>query len=174
MNDLLLRRFDAAQVASHVGDMVHTLASAGATVVMFTIPDAAPRMRLGRAMTARTEALNVELRRIAAHPNVVLLDLASYELAGDPRMWAVDRLHGNPEGHRRIAAELAHLLQLPDTMPGSLGPIAPAPPRRRHHVLAEDLRWIARFVAPWAWRRLRGKTLGDGRSAKRPTLTPVR
>jgi lysophospholipase L1-like esterase len=173
MNDLLRGSFDAARVAAAVAEMVHGLAGAGATVVTFTIPDASRRMRLPRAFSARTAALNVELRRIARDSGAVLLDLATYELADDPRMWAVDRLHGNPEGHARIAAELAHLLGLPGSQPGSLGPIAPPPPRRRRDVLREDLAWAARFVAPWAWRRLRGRTTGDGITAKRPTLTPV-
>jgi lysophospholipase L1-like esterase len=173
MNDLLRRSFDAARVAGHVGEMVHGLVGAGATVLTFTIPDAARRMRLGRAFSTRTTALNVELRRMASEAGAVLLDLATYELAGDARMWAVDRLHGNPEGHARIAAQLAYLLELPGASSGSLGPIAPAPTRRRRDAIAEDLTWIARFVAPWAWRRLRGRTTGDGVTAKRPTLTPV-
>jgi hypothetical protein len=130
-------------------------------------------MRLGRAFSARTHALNVELRRMASETGAVLLDLATYELANDPRMWAVDRLHGNPEGHARIAAQLAFLLALPGSGDGSLGPIEPAHPRRRRDVLLDDVAWIARFVAPWAWRRLRGRTTGDGVTAKRPTLVPV-
>jgi len=174
MNDLLRRNWDAARVAGHVGDMVRGLAHAGARVVMFTIPDVSRRMRLGRLLSTRTADLNVELRRIAAAEHVVLLDLASYELAHDPRMWAVDRLHGNPAGHARIANHLAHQLAIPGVPLGGLdAPIEPAPPRRVHEIVTEDVAWIARFVAPWAWRRLRGRTLGDGRSAKRPELTPV-
>jgi hypothetical protein len=40
-------------------------------------------------------------------------------------------------------------------------------------VLAEDLRWLRLYVVPWAWRRLRGRTTGDGITAKRPSLRPV-
>lgn len=174
MNDLLRGDFDAVRVAGHVDTMVRGLRDGGATVVMFTIPDVSRRMRLGGALSGRTAALNVELRRNAESSGAVLLDLASYELAHDPRMWAVDRLHGNPEGHARIAAELAFLLGLPGAVPGLTQAIDPAAPRRRRDLLVEDLAWVMRFVAPWAWRRIRGRTLGDGRSAKRPTLTPVR
>jgi hypothetical protein len=28
------------------------------------------------------------------------------------------------------------------------------------------LAWIAIFLLPWIWRRIRGKSSGDGRSAK--------
>lgn len=174
MNDLLRSNWDAGRVAGQVIEMVQGLIGVGATVITFTIPDVSRRMRLGRALSARTHALNVELRRGAREAGAILLDLAEYQLAHDPRMWAVDRLHGNPEGHARIAAELAHLLGLPGAQPGSLSEqIAPPPPRRRRDRIADDLLWAARFVAPWALRRLRGRTTGDGITAKRPRLAPL-
>lgn len=174
MNDLLRRNWNAVRVADEVGEMVHALTAGGAKVVMFTLPDVAARMRLGRTMSARTAELNVELRKIAATEHAVLLDLAGYEHAHDPRLWAIDRLHGNAEGHARIANEVARQLGIPGVPPGGLAaPLEPRPARGKHAVLAEDLAWIAKFVAPWAWRRLRGRTLGDGRRAKRPNLTPV-
>ncbi|CAN5259475.1 SGNH/GDSL hydrolase family protein [soil metagenome] len=174
MNDLLRRNWSAVRVAAEIGEMVHALTAIGATVVMFTIPDVSRRMRLGRTMSARTAELNVELRKIAVAENAVLLDLARREHAHDPRLWAVDRLHGNAAGHERIANELARQLGIPGVAAFGLeAPLEPSPARAKHHVLIEDLAWIAKFVAPWAWRRLRGRTLGDGRSPKRPNLTPV-
>jgi hypothetical protein len=29
-----------------------------------------------------------------------------------------------------------------------------------------NLAWVAVFLLPWIWRRIRGKSSGDGRSAK--------
>lgn len=174
MNDLLRSDWDAARVAGHVGAMVGALRAVGATVVTFTIPDVSRRMRLGRALTAKTGALNRELRGMAERTGALVLDLAAYDLVDDPRVWSVDRLHGNPEGHARIANELAHLLGIPGAAPGSLAELLPPHRRRRRDQLVDDLAWAARFVAPWAWRRLRGRTTGDGVTAKRPTLTPVR
>jgi lysophospholipase L1-like esterase len=174
MNDLLRSRWNAERVASEVGTMVAGLRAVGATVITFTIPDVSRRMRLGTTLTAKTAALNVEIRAMARATGAMLLDLASYELAHDPRMWAADRIHGNPEGHARIAAELAHMLGLPGSTPGSLAEQLPREQRSRRTVAVEDLKWIARFVVPWALRRARGRTTGDGRSAKRPVLAPVR
>ncbi|MFC6832884.1 SGNH/GDSL hydrolase family protein, partial [Streptomyces goshikiensis] len=37
-----------------------------------------------------------------------------------------------------------------------------------------ELRWAASFAGPWVGRRLRGRSSGDGRTAKRPRLLPVR
>jgi len=173
MNDLLRRDFDPLRVAGHVGTMIRELGAAGATTITFTIPDVSRRMRLGRRLSARTTALNDEIRRLATHHGAVLLDLASYELAYDPRMWAVDRLHGNPAGHARIAEELAHLLALPGAPPSSRGiSLPPSPPPRLREVVAQDVSWILRFVVPWAWRRVRG--LRPTAMPKRPMLTPVR
>lgn len=174
MNDLLRARWSATRVAGHIGEMVSGLRNVGATVITFTIPDVSRRMRLGRTLTAKTAALNVEIHKIATATGALLLDLASYDIAHDPRVWAVDRIHGNPEGHARIAAALAHLLGLPDATPHSLTESLPPDGRRRRDKLVEDVRWIARFVAPWALRRVRGRTTGDGMTAKRPVLTPVR
>jgi lysophospholipase L1-like esterase len=173
MNDLLRRRWDAVRVAGVVGEMVGALRRGGATVITFTIPDVSQRMRLGGSLTAKTAALNVEIRKMAEATGALLLDLASYEIAGDPRVWAVDRIHGNPEGHARIGAALAHLVGVPgapsDTLTTTLEPFV----ARRRDLVREDLRWVVRYVAPWALRRLRGRTTGDGITAKRPMLTPV-
>ena len=169
MNDLLRGNFDARRIAGEVGQMVRGLRAIGATVVMFSIPDVSGRMRLGRALTARTDALNRELRQLAHDTGALLLDLASYDSAYDDRMWARDRIHGNAAGHAAIGSELAYLLGAPGASPGALSAaLEPPRPRARREVLAEDLRWIRHYVVPWAWRRLRGRTTGHGRTAKRP------
>lgn len=173
MNDLLRRNWDAVRVAGKVGSMVRALRDQGTTVVTFTIPDISGRMRMGKTLSARTAALNVELRKLAADTGALLLDLASYDLAYDPRMWARDRIHGNPEGHERIGAELAHLVGVPGAASGSLSAKLPPLPPRNLRDLTEDARWIASYVLPWAIRRLRNRTTGYGRTAKRPQLAPV-
>lgn len=173
MNDLFRRDFTAVDVAGHIDEMVRGLVASGATVITFTLPDVSRRMRLGARLSARTQALNAEIRRSTATNGAVLLDLASSDLAADPRMWAIDRIHGNPTGHARIADELGYLLDLPDAISGLTRPLEPLPPRRRRDMLREDLRWIAQFATPFLWRRFRGRTLGDGREPKRPILTPL-
>jgi lysophospholipase L1-like esterase len=173
MNDLLRRDFDPLDVAGHVGNMIRELVAIGATTITFTIPDVSSRMRLGRRLSARTTAMNAEIRRLAALHGAIVLDLANYELSSDPRMWAVDRLHGNPAGHARIAGELAHLLGLPGAPPSSRGvSLPPSQPLRAREVIAADVSWIVRFVVPWAWRRVRGRR--PTALPKRPTLSPVR
>ena len=174
MNDLLRRDFDPARVAGEVGAMQRALIAGGATVVTLTLPDVSRRLRLGRGFADRTTALNIELRRVSAATGARLLDLEPHALVGDPRMWSEDRLHANAEGHARIAAAIAELLGMPDADDSWTQPLPPAPPRPRRAVVVDDAAWVARHVAPWAWRKVRGRQAGDTVVAKRPTLTPVK
>jgi hypothetical protein len=40
-------------------------------------------------------------------------------------------------------------------------------------VVAQEVAWVRGFVLPWIGRRLRGRSTGDGRAAKRPTPEPL-
>jgi hypothetical protein len=44
--------------------------------------------------------------------------------------------------------------------------LPPAKKKNKIIKVAIDLAWIAIFLLPWIWRRIRGKSSGDGRSAK--------
>ena len=171
MNDLLRGDFSAERIAGDIGEMQRALIAGGATVVSFTIPDLSRRIPIAGALPRRTAALNTALRATCAATGARLLDLAAFEVASDPRMWSIDRLHANTDGHARIADAVAHTLGLPDTDTAWQLPLAtPVPPAR----VATDLAWAWRYVVPWLWRRARGRTAGDRVTAKRPALAPVR
>ena len=166
MNDLLRKDFVASEVAGDIGEMQRALIAGGATVVSFTIPDLSRRIPIRGALPARTAALNVALREVSARTGALLLDLAAYEVASDPRLWAIDRLHANSAGHARIADAVAFTLGLHADTAWQAPLPTPVPPAR----LAVDLAWAWRYVVPWLWRRARGVTAGDRLTAKRPTL----
>lgn len=171
MNDLLRWDFDAAGVAGDIGQMQRALVECGAVVVTFTLPDVSRRMPIRGALSKRTAALNHALREVSAQSGAVLLDLAAYEVAADPRLWSVDRLHANADGHARIADALAYQLALPGADDRWMQPL-PSP--ISDHVLARlaaDVQWGRRYVLPWLWGRARGLSAGDHRTAKRPELT---
>jgi lysophospholipase L1-like esterase len=167
MNDLLRRDFVATEVAADVGEIQRVLVSRGALVVSFTIPDASPRMRLAGALTRRTTALNAALREVSARSGALLLDLAAYEVASDPRLWSRDRLHANSDGHARIADAVAYHLGL-TTDETWKHPLPPDPASRTAR-LAEDLHWARHYVLPWLWRRVRARS--GHAVAKRPVLS---
>ena len=177
MNDLLRGGFDARAIAADIGAMQRALVQQGCVVLTFTIPDIARRLAitpLAQLLSRRTLALDDEIRRVSAASGAILLDLAAYPLASDPRMWSRDRLHANAEGHARIAAALAQALALPGSDDGWLAPLPDPPSEGLRARIAESLAWGRDYFVPWLWRRMRGRTTGDHRTPKRPALTAVR
>ena len=51
------------------------------------------------------------------------------------------------------------------------GPCSPTRSARRSR--ASHAVWFGRYFTPWLIRRLRGRSSGDGRVAKRPELEPL-
>ncbi len=174
VNDLLRPRFDADEVAGHLEAMFAALTAQGVHVATITIPDPARISPLARPLVPRVTALNERIRQAARCHGVTVADTALHPVAGDVRLWSSDRLHAGPLGHERIAAALAHALRLPGSDDTWTRPLPPAPALTGRHLAATELRWAAGFLGPWLVRRLTGRSSGDGRTAKRPALLPVR
>ncbi|MFE6907608.1 SGNH/GDSL hydrolase family protein [Streptomyces erythrochromogenes] len=173
VNDVLRPRFDAAEVAGHLEAMFAALTESGAQVATVTFPDLGRIVPLARPLVPRLAELNDRVREAAARRGVAVAETALPEAVADPRMWTTDRLHASSLGHERIAAALAHAVGLPgsdDTWTHPLPPRAAAAPGA---AVAAELRWAAAFLGPWLGRRLRGRSSGDGRTAKRPDLLPL-
>ncbi|MDH6123926.1 SGNH/GDSL hydrolase family protein [Kitasatospora sp. GP82] len=144
----------------------------GPTVVMFTSTD--PTRRL--AGSARLLPAILEMKSFVEglarrYPNVLVVDLFSAPCFDDRRMWAEDRLHLSPEGHRRVAAAVLEALGRPAGFDWR-APLPPAEPRSRGERLGSDLRWLRIHLGPWIGRRLTGRSSGDNRPPKRAELLP--
>jgi lysophospholipase L1-like esterase len=172
LNDALRRGFDLDATAGHLDAMITRLRESGATVVTFTFPDPAPVMPIARLARPRLQALNARLRATAERTGALVLDLERHPFASDPRLWSVDRLHANSLGHARIAAGLARTLTLPDADPVWDEPLPALPSRGVHTLIGAELAWSGRYFVPWLIRRARGRSSGDGVTAKRPDLAP--
>jgi lysophospholipase L1-like esterase len=172
-NDVLAPRFDADLVARDVEFMQRTLIDGGATVLGFTLPDLSIVLPLARLIAGRVRALNDGLRRASATSGAILVDLAQHSVGSDPRLWSDDRLHANSVGHERIAAALAWALRLPDTDQTWAEPFPTEWSRSVRASILAEIRWQRHYFLPWAWRHLRGRSSGDGRGPKRPTLSEV-
>ena len=172
-NDVVSRTFDVDVFARDFGTIQRSLVEAGATVLSFTLPDLTPVMPLARRVMPRVLAMNDALRAVSKETGAILVDVAAHPVASDPRLWSEDRLHANAVGHARIAEALAHALGLPDAGAGWADPLPPRPPATVSGTIAAELRWGARYLIPWVWRHARGRSSGDGQSAKRPALEPV-
>ncbi|MGE5636022.1 MAG: SGNH/GDSL hydrolase family protein [Nocardioidaceae bacterium] len=173
MNDLLRPRCDVAAVAGQLDAMLAALVAAGATVLTCTLPDPVPVMPITRPLRPRLLGLNAALRQAAARHGAVLVDFGADRAASDPRLCGVDRLHANAAGHARIAARFAAALDLPERDEPPPAAVLPDARQRPHAVVAAELAWSGRYLAPWVVRRLRGRSSGDGRLAKRPQLQPI-
>ncbi|MFF5261826.1 SGNH/GDSL hydrolase family protein [Actinomadura viridis] len=172
VNDLMRPRFDADEVAGHLEAMFAALTAQGARVATVTFPDITRIIPVARPLGSRVIALNARIRDAARRHGVSVAETASHPVVVDPRLWSIDRLHASPLGHQRIAA-VAHALGLPGSDDSWTHPLPPDFPPAGRPTVRGELRWSAAFLGPWVGRRLRGRSSGDGRTAKRPDLLPV-
>lgn len=178
-NDLLRPRTDPDDVAATFELAVASLTAAGCTVMAFTAfdPKAFPVLRMYRGKAA---VLSMHVREIARRHGCLLADLWSMRALNDRRIWAADRLHMGPEGHRRVAMLACDVAGLPVTEDWR-APLPAQPPPAGASGTAitwlsarwQDVRWASEHAAPYLSRRLHGISSGDGRLPKRPELTEV-
>lgn len=174
-NDLLRLSADPDRVAATFEAAVAALTDAGMTVMVFTgfDPRAFPVLRLIRG---RAAVYSMHIRAIAVRYDCLLVDLWAMRVLTDRRLWAPDRLHLRPDGHRRVALLAAEVAGLPVAEDWRV----PLPPHQAEAGLGGwlasrrgDYSWAREHAAPWAVRRLRGRSAGDNISAKFPELGPV-
>lgn len=147
---------------------VKRLTDAGATVIIFTVIDKVE----GKGKTAalwheRFSNFNEHVRKVAAKYPVILLDAKDAQFLNDRRFLAFDRLHMNPEGHRRLANAVLQGLGY-EFDPNWRQVLSAAKKKNKVVRVATNIIWVATFLIPWIWRRIRGKSSGDGRIAKYP------
>ena len=179
-NDLLRPGADPDTLAELLDVAVARLRGSGAQVLMFTgfDPVGVPVIRLLRG---RIAAFNMHLRAIADERGCYLVDLWSTRFLRSPAAWSPDRLHLSAQSHQRIALRACEVLGVPvdEDWRNPLAadpPLAPLPAVARAAWVAarrEDARWAREYLAPWVNRRLHGRSSGDGRTAKRPSLEEV-
>ena len=170
-NDILRPGCDPDTLAELFDRAVARLQSAGCAVLLFTgfDPLAFPVIRLLRGKIA---TYNMHLRAIADDRGCLLADLWSMRPLQDPRAWGTDRLHLSPDGHRRVALRVCEVTGVPAAEDWRQ-PWPPAVPVGWLTGRRQDLRWARHYAAPWAGRRLRGVSSGDGMPPKRPDLAPL-
>ncbi|WP_327712638.1 SGNH/GDSL hydrolase family protein [Streptomyces sp. NBC_00464] len=173
VNDVLRPRFDAAEVVGHLEEMFAALTAAGAQVATLTFPDVGKIAPAARPLGSRVSDLNTHIRAAAARHGVAVAEIDLHPVATDTRLWSVDRLHTSSLGHARIAAAVAQAVGLPGSDDTWTHPLPPQALPTGLRSAGAELRWAAAFLGPWLGRRLRGRSSGDGRTAKRPQLLPL-
>ncbi|MGW6539832.1 SGNH/GDSL hydrolase family protein [Streptomyces sp. NPDC055051] len=173
VNDLLRPGFDADETAGHLEAAFAALTAQGARVATVTFPDVGRITPLARPLAPRVHALNDRIREAARRHGVTVAETAHHDVVTDARLWSADRLHASPLGHARIAAAVAEALALPGSDDAWTRPLPPRPVPTGLRAAAGEVVWAGSFLGPWIGRRLRGRSSGDGRAAKRPDLLPM-
>lgn len=170
-NDLIVPGSDVDAIAERFEQAVVALREAGCEVVVFTGPD--PRKQpVVRRFRGKIAIYNAHLRGIADRHGARLVDLWAMAPLVDLRSWCDDRLHFASEGHQRIALRAAEVLGVPVTEDWR-EPWPPAEPTPWLRSRQADLAWTKTHLLPWVRRQLRGESMGDGLSPKRPELQPL-
>jgi lysophospholipase L1-like esterase len=168
-NDLLHLRVDIDALVESIDVAVAKANDVGSRVVLFThgTPAAGPF----RALRGRVAVFNELIREVVDNRDAVLVDNWRLREARDARYWDVDRIHLSPFGHHLAARHVLNSLGIRhDDEPIRLPEATSLSGRERLQAEAE---WFRIFAGPWIYRRLRGRSLGDGITAKRPVLAPV-
>ena len=159
------------EYAKAVRDLAAELNKYGARLMLFTVQEsAASNTRTGVIWNQRFKDFNKQVRELAYETGAILNEANDGRYPNDIRFLAFDRLHLNPEGHHRVAQGVLENLNLPFDESYKI----PLPPAKKENPVKKKIvnaLWIMTFVLPWLYRRLRGKSSGDGREAKYPTLT---
>lgn len=175
-NDMLRPAADPDTLAEGYDQVIATLQRAGCPVLMFTGFD--PRFPVLRLIRGKVAAFNMHLRAIADRRQCQVVDLWSMNVLRDPRAWSGDRLHLADDGHRRVALRACEVMGVPVNQDWRepWPPLDRVPRSPATGWLSErrmDARWVRVHAAPWAVRRIRGRSSGDGIPAKRPQLLPL-
>lgn len=169
-NDLMSPKADPDALATQVEAGVAALRSTGCDVLLATCFD--PRFAFFlKPLRGRAAVYNANLWSIARTHGTYTLDLWGVRELQAPQMWAEDRVHLAPAGHRLIAVRAAHSLGIPYYEVGKRPlDVPPSPPRPSPLNL---LGWAQRHALPWVARRVRGVSTGDGMPPKLPHLITV-
>lgn len=168
-NDFLHARVDIDELVRAIDGAVTQAVQAGAEVVLFTHGGAASGPF--KALRGRIAVFNELLREVVDAHDVVLVDNWRLREARDPRFWDVDRVHLSPAGHHRAAMHALDALGIEHGLESHV--LADPSPSTGKDRLRAEAAWVRAHAGPWVYRRLLGRSAGDGISPKRPTLAPI-
>lgn len=170
-NDVLRPNNDLDRLADHFEWGIRQLRDAGIRVVILSGHDTGwiPVLRYYRG---RVAVFSMHMRAVAERTGTEIVDLWALDALTDPRAWSDDRLHLNGTGHQIVAARVADLLGNPMGPRESWSDPWPTPSLQLPRILRrrENRRWARQYLVPWLSRRALGRSSGDGREARRPTM----
>jgi phosphatidylinositol alpha 1,6-mannosyltransferase len=158
-NDLVKPRANVMALAAELERCVLALRSTGCEVILVT--PFLPRRRAARIYADRFARFASELTLIARRTGAVLIDTDLDPSLGDRPNWGEDLVHLSSRGHRFLAYRVGEVIGVPHA--DALGALDAA---LHEHEAIGTAAWWRHYALPWIWRRLHGRTAGDGRVAK--------
>lgn len=166
-NNMLRPRFDPTDTIDFLFEAVLRARDHGSHILLLAGPDPTKNLPFGETISRRG-AIYTEMtyERIEGLEGITFVDNYSDRAFEDTTYWSLDGLHLSPAGHLRVAANCLDALGV--SYPQEWGdPRSPDADVKNYRSRA----YYAEHIAPWVGRRLRGRSSGDGRVAKRPFLT---
>ena len=173
-NDIIGFRCDVPALTRSMREVLEQLHATGATLLVFAGFDPRGRLPLGRPLAARAAAYNRSLVMAAHDVGAHVVDLWHLPELYQDDMWAPDRLHLSSRGHELVASTVLRTLGVPSSA-GTEHLAEVAAEARRSWLAARrsDAVWFRNYFAPWAGRKLRGRSMGDGVAPKHEELTAL-
>lgn len=174
-NDVLRPKYDRDQVLALYSNTVRKIAASGATVFLFTVLEHTDaKGKAAELWETRFRAFNENVKAVAQEVGAILADANKDGFLNDRRFLAFDRLHLNALGHYCVAQAVLEKLELPFSSDWKTPLPAQKPLPFVARFLSNSL-WFFGFLLPWIWRRVRGKSSGDGKSSKQsePVSWPI-
>ncbi|MBP3978161.1 GDSL-type esterase/lipase family protein [Microbacterium sp. BLY] len=158
-NDLVKYRVDVPALAARLEDAVRRARAAGADVVLIT--PFLPGRRAAALYARRFSSFATALTGVAARTGAILIDTDLHPALAERQHWGEDLVHLSSRGHRFLAYRVAEVLGVPHA--DALGLLDAA---LHEQETIGRAAWWRQHALPWAWRRVQGRTAGDGRRAK--------
>lgn len=164
-NDILRPKVSVESVADTLAQSAKKAMAVGIHVLLLSGANPTQHIPLGARIEVRGEQLAVAVRdRVPESDMVTFVDNWADTSLMELKFWSVDKLHLNALGHRRVAANVLSALGVAVPSWGDELPELKRP---------GTIEYWRGYVLPWIGRRLTGRSSGDGREPKRPTLLPV-
>lgn len=169
VNDAIRPNYNPELLLPEYSRAVREIAATGASVMLFTVLErTGNKGKVADLWAARFSEFNRNILAVGKEVGAIIVDANEDSSLGDRRLLAFDRLHLNPQGHYRVAQGVLEKLGLPFD-PNWRKPLPPA--KQKLWIMKQLIGfvWFVTFLLPWVWRRIRGRSSGDGLSGKYET-----
>ncbi|GAB2522918.1 SGNH/GDSL hydrolase family protein [Paramicrobacterium agarici] len=167
-NDIMRPRVKIDWVVERTMDVVDRTLATDTRPVILAGANPSRHLPLGRLIRSRGDELAEAVADALGGTGVLFVDNWHDEQLEAARYWSADKLHLNALGHARVAANVLEALGIAVPHEWGVETVADAGESERRTFM-----YYREYVLPWIGRRLTGRSSGDGRVAKRPTLLPV-